>query len=805
MSEQKWPIVWNARWIWAGPPPRTMVPFASVPRPPAESLNRFCYLRRGFELASVPATVPARITADSRFVLYVNGREVSRGPARSVPARLAWNEIDLAPVLRPGANVIAALVRFYGVPVAWWAPAPPSHELGMGSFAFEAPAIALVSDGSWKASYAPYAQGLERMRGLHTQPPEVLDGAHVPDGWNDAGFDDSGWPKAYELSAGTFSHNRKRLPVEPYSAPEPSGIAPLTAITIRQVETARRPVSAIESDDPREAYPPVDVRDGADSMITYDAGGMTIATPWVEVAGPAGAIVDLHAGEERRTDGSAEPGERNYAVRYVLGGRARERFEAFEMVGFRYLTAIASNGADILDAGAIERRYPREDAARFECDDLRLNKIWRVGVRTLELCSTDAFLDCPGREQRAWVGDAYVHSLLTMISNTDWRLVRRNLRIGAQSRRPDGLLGMVSAGDATFGSTTIPSYSLMWVRALARYFEHSADQATTRELLPSAADVLNAFERYRAPDGLIRGMPGWAYVDWAMNETAEVFGVIDALYAAALDDYAFLIENVGGDRRAAADARERANLTRAGFELLWDEPRGVYVDAADERGPRRRVSQHTNAMAIVSGAAPRARWERMLDYILDESRVVVTPTIADNIRAYVTQQMDPAAYMAFDPERNVVAAQPFFSHWVHDALVRAGRRDLIAERCLKWWPQIERGNTTFEEYWSAAPGTGSRCHAWSATPTYDLTAHVLGIRPLKPGYSEAEVAPRFGALKHLEGAVPTPRGFIEVVLSRDRGGEVTVPDGTTVRLRFDDAPFRNDVLGPGRYRIGLKS
>ena len=67
----------------------------------------------------------------------------------------------------------------------------------------------------------------------------------------------------------------------------------------------------------------------------------------------------------------------------------------------------------------------------------------------------------------------------------------------------------------------------------------------------------------------------------------------------------------------------------------------------------------------------------MLDYVLDEARVAVTPTISDNMGAYRKQRMDPAEHMKFDVEQNVVAAQPFFSHLVHDAIVRAGRRDLI--------------------------------------------------------------------------------------------------------------------------------
>ena len=802
MTTRRWPMRWNARWIWAPSKLRPAAAIASSPIPPRETWNRFCYLRKSIDLGSVPASVPARVTADSRFILYVNGVEVARGPARSNPARLAWTEIDLAPMLAPGRNTIAALVRFYGAPIPWWIPAPASFTLGFGSFALEAPAIDLFSDKSWKAAIAPYRQEVPAPPILPQPPIEILDGAMVPHGWTGADFDDSSWESAAELMAATFAPNRTRIPLEPYTAPEAADIAALTAIPVELAELGRRPIISPAGDDPLTAYPAADAAPDADTIaITYDAGAITLATPWLALRGPAGAIADIYAGEDLRADGIAEIAPRFYASRYLLAGRESERVEGFEAVGFRYLTVVTRGGARVEAAGAIERRYPRSGEARFECDDLRLNKIWKLGARTLDLCSSDAFIDCPGREQRAWLGDSYIHALLSFVVNTDWRLVRRHLRICAHSARADGLLAMVAAGDFAAASTTIPDYSLHWVRAMARYFEYSGDSDLIRELAPAALGALTAFERYRADDGLIRRMPGWMFVDWAMTERAEVTGAIDALYAAALEDFALLAENALGDARLASDARARALRTRVAFEFLWDDRRGVYADAADENGRRQRVSQQTNAIAIASGCAPRERWARILDYVLDETRLVVTPTISDDHVAYVAQRMDPADYGDFNPERNVVAAQPFFSHILHEAIVRAGRRDLIAARCLKWWPQIERGNTAFEEYWNARPGTGSRCHAWSATPTYDLTTHVLGVRPLKPGHAEAEIAPLFGALRHLEGAVPTSTGMIEVVLDRERGGEVTIPDGVDATVRFDDAPLRGARLGAGRHRI----
>ena len=114
---------------------------------------------------------------------------------------------------------------------------------------------------------------------------------------------------------------------------------------------------------------------------------------------------------------------------------------------------------------------------------------------------------------------------------------------------------------------------------------------------------------------------------------------------------------------------------------------------------------------------------------------------------------------------------------------------------------IERGDTAFEEYWDARTGSGSRCHAWSATPTYDLTTWILGVRPAAPGYSLAEIAPHFGKLMHLEGRVPTPHGLIAAKLDREGGGEIAIPEGVTALVRFNDATLIGGDFGPGRHLI----
>ncbi len=66
----------------------------------------------------------------------------------------------------------------------------------------------------------------------------------------------------------------------------------------------------------------------------------------------------------------------------------------------------------------------------------------------------------------------------------------------------------------------------------------------------------------------------------------------------------------------------------------------------------------------------------------------------------------------------------------------------------------------------------SFCHGWASGPTAWLSQHVLGVRPLEPGFSSALVAPRLGRLRWVEGSYPTPLGPVRVRHEKASDGEV---------------------------------
>jgi hypothetical protein len=226
-------IRWKGHWIWV-PEDKVEISIGiglSDEQGARQESNGL--FRKSFALDAVPARVPARITADSRYSLYVNGQEVSRGPARSQPRRMMYDLVDLSPALKAGENVIAVYVKLYSRANSFYMPAVPNSGLGKsGALVFEAdlgPAGWLVSDASWKAikSHAWDTEDLGDSDPIGGGVPvEVLDARKLPVGWKSTSFDDSDWQYAQVLRAvhiGGFA--RSQPPTDPYGPlyPRPMG------------------------------------------------------------------------------------------------------------------------------------------------------------------------------------------------------------------------------------------------------------------------------------------------------------------------------------------------------------------------------------------------------------------------------------------------------------------------------------------------------------------------------------------------------------------------------------------------------
>ena len=741
---------WRARWVWDERP--EPVRFRSG----SEGRERWVAFRRRFEIPEVPTRVPARAFADGRFVWWVNGREVARGPMRAPRGAARYVVADLAPFLVPGENVVAILVHHPGTALPWWVPELPAGELGRGALVVEIdlPDATVGTDRSWRCT-ASVGRTTGRDDGIRGLPIEELAPGALRDDWLEPGFDDGAWRGAVELAPVTPGEVTVLAPPSmPYGqlGPPPwSGPRPRRR-RVSFEPGARAPVERT-------------VLEGPQDWWVADLGTVTCGT--VELEGTASDEVrfvlvggELPDGGDLGTDllarGRAAPG--------------RFRLETFHPRGFRRLAlGVAPPGRVRLDEAVVVERFSVPDReASFSCSDPELVAVWEAGRRTVDRCALDTYVDCPTREQRAWGLDVVVPTMVDLATSDRWDLPRWSLRLHSVPRS-DGAFPMVVAADLE-GAVHIPSVVPHLVRAFREVWRYTGDRDLLEDLLGAHRTAVAWLGGFQRADGLLWDVPGWNFLDWAAVATEGASSVLNGLFGRALLDLAELAR-AAGDHATVTWAEERHRRLRDGFERFWDPLRGRYLDDLGGHAGL-QASQHGQAAALVGGLVPEGRRRPLAALMLDRNRLVEarwelppgTEAPAPTDVAPPGSLWRPRPEPWWDLDHGLVAAQPFFRYVVHDAAVLAGVGGRIPELCRDWVPLLYRGDTTLSETWT----TGTTCHAWSATPTRDLVVVTAGIRPAAPGFVSAVVAPDLGGLEWVAAAVPHPRGTLEVEIHRDR-------------------------------------
>lgn len=813
-------IRWRGHWVWVPEEPIKPIGFLGAtinPKAP-EAHGLF---RRQISLENVPERVPARITADSRYLLFVNGQEVSRGPIRSQPRRLHYDLLDLAGYLRPGENVIAVYVKYYGTSRSFWMPVTPNLTLGRsGVMVFEANLGAagwLVSDASWKAHKSEAWDNLAKGDDLASSgiPIELFDARRFPNDWLNPDFDDSAWGQAQPVPAmhiGGFA--RTQPPSDPYGPLFPRPIAALTGDVRHPAHIQVNTLSgAIDPSDPspvrrvaaslalpmtgttQSAVLPLQVEadDTHVSRLEIDMGRVVSGLVTFEIEAAAGLTLELSYLEDALSD-SPRLIQSHSGSRYTARG-SNDRFQTFESYGLRYAYMLANGPFTLRSFAVHERLYPWQAGASFSCSDAELNRIYTAGVRTVQLNSHDAFIDCPTREQRAWVGDGVVHQMVHLATNCDWRLAWRYLELG-NSPRSDGILPMSVVGDIEAdGGFTIPDWALNWIHGVYNAYCFNGDRSQIKALLPTVERVLRWYLPYQSSSGVLKDVVEWNLIDWSSVSVADTSALLTALWARGLREYA---EMAGWLEEHSSQqwASQIYESIKAGFEVFWNEQRGSYVDHVVDGVQQPEMSQLAGALAIVSGLAPAARWQRIIERITDPTRLVIRSWTGGDQGEYAMEKLQKQLQGIYEPdwdvEQQVVIAQPFMSYTVHDAVAQAGMADRLPALYRRWSSFLVDGYDTIGEGW----GWGTHVHGWSCTPTRDMLFYTLGITPAAPGYTAARIAPRLGSLSWAKGRVPTPHGLISVEVDQ-HGIQIDTPIPVRVELEGREA----QELAPGRHSL----
>jgi hypothetical protein len=736
----------------------------SHPTAPGETYGVF-HFRRTFELAAVPERFLVHVSADNRYRLFVNGRQVSSGPQRSDLMHWRYETLDLASHLRSGRNIVAALVWNWGRerPVAQFSRR--TAFLLQGDSEREA---ALNTGPEWKVlQNAGYAPVPVQLRTYYASPPgEAVDGRAWPWGWTTGEFSDQQWPAAVsgraageertELRGTNFTGQAGGWQLVPRSLPAMEE-KPVRFARVRRATGVNATDGFLKGED--ELLVPAHTR----GTVLLDQAHLTNAYTVLETSGGGGSTLTLTYAEALK-DSQGNKGHRNEidgktieGVRDVFrpDGGERRVFQTLWFRTYRYVQVeVETKEAPlrIHDLHGIFTGYPFEEKARFASDLPWLADMWQMNWRGARLCAWETYFDTPYYEQLQYVGDTRIQALISLYMSGDDRLAREAIQQFDLSRIPDGITASRYPSDL---GQYIPTFSLIWIAMVHDYWLHRDDPAFIRSMLPGVRSVIGWFESRVDESGLLGGLPWWPYVDWVPAWPMGVPPgghdghsiVITLQYVYALERAAQLEEALGLAEEAVRDRRRAQAVREAVRSRAWDSGRGLFRDApgADQ------YSQQTNIMAVLVDAVPAREQQALMQRVLSD--------------------------------KTLTQATYYFGFYLFEALAKAGLAEQYVERLEPWKAMLAMGLTTTPE---TPEPTRSDSHAWAAHPNYGLLATVLGVRPDGPGWRSVRIAPALGPLQRASGRVPHPRGDIDVRVTRKGAGglnvEVTLPPGVPGRF-----------------------
>ena len=271
--------------------------------------------------------------------------------------------------------------------------------------------------------------------------------------------------------------------------------------------------------------------------------------------------------------------------------------------------------------------YPiTQDGTLITSDD-SLNLVYEVCKWTLKICRQTIHLDSPRhQEPLACTGDYYIESLMTAFTYGDMRLAKFDL-----IRTADWLV-------ANNGVMFHTSYSLLWVMMLHDVYMLTADHTLLHACCPALKRLLARFEEYTGSNGLLEKCPNYMFVDWntvmgySMHHPPKFLGqaCLCMQYHGALQTASQLYRWLNNEIAAAACHTKATQLRAAINRYLYDPVWGLYIDGLptpDEaplgdtlprNRPLKHFSKYSNVLAVLYGVCDGEEAKRILSSVLKD-------------------------------------------------------------------------------------------------------------------------------------------------------------------------------------------
>ena len=314
-------------------------------------------------------------------------------------------------------------------------------------------------------------------------------------------------------------------------------------------------------------------------------------------------------------------------IEYLLPAGGRFDEQSFEPYTLRFALVAVRSGSVCVESFGV-RTYERDMSQAFcpPTGNALADSICEAAKRTFAHNAVDIFSDCPSRERAGWLCDSFFTGKAEHFFFGECRVEAdflENFRLyRPDGSYPDGILPMCYPSDPIRGKMRdpsqlhefIPQWNLWYILESEEYLLERCPEANREEFRQSIYGILNFMSHYENADGLLQDVPGWNFVEWseANDWVKDVNYPTSFLYSRALEAAYRLYGDTAAMEKAERIRRRAAELAFDG-EVFCDH--AVMQDGVLVNQPH--ISEVCQYYAILFGGVSLAepRYAKLLHYV----------------------------------------------------------------------------------------------------------------------------------------------------------------------------------------------
>ena len=691
------------------------------------------------------------VSADTEYRLFSNGIEVVQGPAASDDLMTFYDVVELTDYLKDGDNeLVAEVIGFAGAFPDFYRGGAPMGRMTLrdcfildgtlkrkdGSSEF------IGTDSNWQAADCHYIDLMRCPSVPCAGPGEQHNGGHFKDAvFSTAQVIELGFREETVKNANLYYRLRERMipflsrKIESFkSFFDVHGIADSALQAMLDGKALWIP-----PDSKIEFTLDIEHETTARLLLEFRKGKADVKLFYAE----SFSFGDQHHFEKDRPhDKIAGP-----MTDQVSSQGGEWVWKSFFYRAFRFVRVLITTYCETCELRLADvewEAYPYNNQGYFQSSDKELDRLYEMGMRTLELCSHHVFEDCPYYERVQYPADSLIAARIAMINAGDTKLAEQAIIHFRHSIRENGL----TAGSYPSRSPVyLPIWSLYYIVLVDEVYQYSGKKELLTDNLWAIRRILDFFLRYRCLEGGIGRLPYWNIADFSkewvwLGEPPEIDSKPSAyatfFVAECLKRYQKMSEITG----ASSDATWAGGI----YDELLQESRVFY----DEKKKLYADNPAGESFSLLTNAAA------VLAEITDDAELIK--------RSLADKTMKKTAY--------------FGKNLVFDAAIKCG--DLTSAEAIisEQKKLLVPGRTVMPE---GTPNPRSECHVWAALPNYGLYQLYAGFRPLNAGATRIRISPYQHDQIRVKGALTLMKGLVEFDFSQC-DCRIKIPAGITVVL-----------------------